>query len=109
MKKFKKGDKVIVTAGKDKGRESIIERVMDQKVLLPGINIFKKHLKATLAADKKGGIYEIPRPVNVAKIALICPNCKKVTRVGLRKEGDKTQRYCKKCDRNISEEKVSKK
>lgn len=101
--KFKLGDKVKITAGKDKGREGIIEKVFSQKqsALIPGVNIYKKHVKPTAAVDRKGGIFDIPRPLNFGKIALICPNCKKVTRVGFRIEGEKKVRFCKKCDRNI--------
>jgi large subunit ribosomal protein L24 len=103
MIKFQKGDTVKITSGKDKGREATIELVDIAKrtALLPGINIYKRHIKAAFAADQKGGIYDIPRPVDFAKIALICPNCKKQTRVGFRVEGDKKVRVCKKCDRVI--------
>ncbi len=109
--KFKIGDTVKVTAGKDRGREAVIESVLAEKsaVVLPGINIYKKHIKAAVAADKKGGIYEIPRPVNFAKIALICPHCKKQTRVGIRVEGETKSRYCKKCDRIIEDVKKTEK
>lgn len=112
MFKFQIGDKVKVTAGKDKGREAIVEKVWveEQKVLLPEVNIYKRHIKAAQAIDKKGGVYEIPRPLNVAKVALLCPHCKKQTRIGFRMEGDKKQRYCKKCDRvvDIKKEKKTK-
>lgn len=110
MNKIKVGDSVKVTAGKDKGREAQVEQVLDngQKVLLPGVNIYKRHIKAAMAIDGKGGIYDIPRPLNVAKVALICPNCKKVTRVGIREEGGKKVRYCKKCDRVIGLKEKSK-
>ncbi len=101
--KFKLGDKVKITAGKDKGREGVIEKVFSQQqtVLVPGVNIYKKHIKPTQAIDKKGGIFDIPRPLGFGKIALICPNCKKVTRVGIRVEGEKRMRFCKKCNRNL--------
>lgn len=111
MMKFKVGDTVRVTSGKDRGREAVIEAVLAEKsaVVLPGINMYKKHIKASVAADKKGGIYDIPRPVNVAKVALICPNCKKQTRVGFRVEGEAKNRYCKKCDRVIDNMKKTEK
>jgi len=66
-------------------------------VVVVGMNIYKKHIKASVAVDKKGGVYDIPRPIDVAKIALICPNCKKVTRIGF-KEG---QRVCRKCGKKL--------
>lgn len=97
--KIKKQDKVIVTAGKDKGRMGIVEKVFPKefKVLVGGINLYKKHLKPR-GEGKPGGIIEIPRPISVAKIALICPKCNQPTRVGwqLTKEKEKL-RICKKC------------
>ena len=90
--------------GKDRGREATVEMVDRKKgtVVLAGINMYKRHIKPALAADKKGGIYDIPRPLAFAKIALVCPNCKKVTRVGFRVEGEEKVRYCKKCERSIN-------
>lgn len=101
--KIKKGDKVKVMVGKDKGREATVELVdrVSGKVLLPGINVYKRHIKPAMAADKKGGVYEIPRPLAVSKIVLLCPHCNKPTRVGLRLEADQKVRFCKKCDRTI--------
>lgn len=103
MIKFKKGDNIKVTLGKDKGREGKIEKVFPKKdsVLVPGINIYKKHVKANLTVDGKGGIYELSRPINVAKIAIICPHCKKVTRAGFSIEKGKKVRICKKCKKAI--------
>lgn len=103
MIKFKKGDTVKITSGKDKGRDGKIEAVLPKKgtVLIPGINLYKKHVKAALTVDSKGGIYELVRPINVAKIALVCPNCKKVTRAGFKIEKGKKVRICKKCGKEI--------
>ena len=58
--KFKKGDTVKITIGKDKGREGKIEKIIpeDSKVLIPGVNLYKKHVKGF--GDVKGGIYHIP-------------------------------------------------
>lgn len=82
MLKFKIGDSVKITAGKDKGREGKIEKILvdAKKALIPGINLYKKHVKGF--GDVKGGIYDIPRALNFGKIALVCPKCKKITRVG---------------------------
>ena len=62
-------------------------------------NIYKKHVKGT--PGQKGGIYEIPRPLDYAKIALICSKCKKTTRVGFKLIDTKKVRICKKCKREI--------
>lgn len=103
MLKFKKGDTIKVTLGKDKGKEGKVEVVLPKKgtVIIPGINIYKKHVKANLTVDGKGGVYELPRAINMAKIALICPNCKKQTRVGFEVINGKKERICRKCKKQI--------
>jgi large subunit ribosomal protein L24 len=106
MLKFKSGDEVIVTLGKDRNRKGKIEKVFPKKsmVIVPGLNIYKKHVKP--AAGRKGGIYDIPRPLAFSKIALMCPNCNKATRVGFKiVESDKL-RICRKCGREIDSKKV---
>lgn len=102
MLKIKIGDTVKVTSGKDKGREGKIEMVLPQRnsVVIPEVNMYKKHVKGQ-QGGVKAGMYDLPRPLNVAKIALICPNCKKVTRVGFKLEKDLKIRICLKCKKNI--------
>ena len=99
--KFKVGDTVKITIGKDKGREGKIEVTFPKEgtVLIPGINIYKKHVKGQ--SGQKGGIYELPRPLGMGKIALICPKCKKVTRVGFRVLENEKVRICRKCGKEI--------
>ena len=103
MLKFKLGDSVKITMGKDKGREGKIEKVFPKKakVLIPGVNIYKKHVKANLTVDGKGGVFELPRPMDVAKIAIICPSCKKQTRAGFEVKNGKKVRVCKKCGKEM--------
>lgn len=100
--KLKKNDQVIITSGKDKGKRGKIERLFDHgnRILLPGLNIFKRHLKKR---DEKnqGGIIELSRPLPVGNVALICPSCHKPTRIGWKKEADKKVRICRKCKNNI--------
>ena len=102
MIKFKIGDTVKITAGKDKGREGKIEKLnpTEEKVMIPGVNLYKKHVKGF--GDVKGGVYDIPRPLGFGKIALICPQCKKITRVGFKFAGDEKVRVCRKCGKEIS-------
>lgn len=100
--KLKKGDEIIVTLGKDKGRRGKIERI-DKKtdmVFMPGLNVSKRHMKKR---DEKnpGGIIDLPRPLPVSKIALICPKCKKPTRVGWSVSQKEKHRICKKCGQMI--------
>jgi len=101
MIKFKKGDTVKIMIGKDKGREAKIEKILptEEKVLIPGVNLYKKHVKGF--GDVKGGVYDIPRPLGFGKIALVCPKCKKITRIGFKFAGEDKVRVCKKCRKEI--------
>ena len=101
MIKFKIGDTVKITAGKDKGREAKIEKNIptEAKVIIPGVNLYKKHVKGF--GDVKGGVYDIPRPLGFGKIALVCPKCKKITRIGFKFAGEEKVRICKKCGKEI--------
>lgn len=99
--KLKKGDTVKITAGKDKGREGKIEKVLpkEEKVIVPEINLYKKHVKGQ--QGQKGGMFDMPRPLSVAKVALLCPKCKKQTRIGTRFVKNEKVRICKKCNKEI--------
>lgn len=107
--KLKKGDTVVVLSGKDRGREGKIKRVLtwENKVIVEGINVVKKHVKAQ-GKDRPGGVLEIEKPLWVCKVALKCPNCGKATRIGwlLDKEGRK-YRICRKCKGLIDKKDVS--
>lgn len=101
MIKFRKGDTVKITAGKDKGRQGKIERIFIKQgtVLVPEINLYKKHVKGY--GDVKAGVYDLPRPLSFAKIALLCPKCKKATRVHFKIVGNEKVRVCAKCRKEI--------
>lgn len=101
MLKLKVGDKVKILSGKDRGREGKIEKIYpkDGTVLVPEVNIYKKHIKGT--QGQKAGIYDIPRPITFAKVGLVCPKCKKVTRVGFKIYGKEKVRVCRKCNKQI--------
>ena len=103
MLKLKVNDTVKVKLGKDKGREGKIAKVFptEAKVLVDGINIYKKHVKAAMTVDKKGGIFELSRPIAASKLALVCPKCGKPTRVGFKVEKGVKTRICKKCGKGI--------
>ena|SRR3989338_6780643 len=96
--KIKKGDKIIVISGKDKGKKGTVEKVYQKqnKVLIPKINIYKRHVKKNQQMPK-GGVIELPRLLAVNKIALICPHCAKLTRIGYKLTGSKKVRICRKC------------
>lgn len=99
--KFKLKDKVRVLSGKDKGREGNIEKILPQekKAVVAGINIYKRHLKG--GGEQKAGIYEVPRPIALSKLMLICPKCNKETRVGFKIIDGNKYRFCKKCKGQI--------
>jgi large subunit ribosomal protein L24 len=100
--KIKKGDNVMVMSGKDSGKKGKVESVdqKNMKVLLPELNVYKKHVKKS-DAFPKGGILELSRPVNVANVMLICPKCSKTSRVGTKIVDQKKVRFCKKCEQVI--------
>lgn len=96
--KLRKGDQIIVRAGKDKGRKGKIEKIFPKKnlVLVPGINVYKKHLKPQ-GEKKPGGIVDRSLPLPVSRVSLFCPKCNQSTRVGWLATKDKKERICKKC------------
>lgn len=98
MLKLKAGDEIIIATGKDKGKKGKIEKVLasENKILVPGINVYKRHRK--VSKNQRAGIFHVERPVAIAKVMVICPNCGKPTRVGFKMEGKDTKvRICKKC------------
>ncbi len=99
MKKFRKGDQVIITIGKDKGRTSEIIRVIPKKgkVVVKGINIYKKHKKAT--QNTPGGILELERPMAVSKLMLVEDG--KPVRVGLKRTTSGLTRISKKSGKTL--------
>ncbi len=110
MLKFKTGDKVIVISGKDKGREGTIAKMYPkkEKVVIPGVNIYKKHIKKQVAADGKGGVYELPRAMHWSKVALIDPKSGKPTRVRFETKKDKKVRVSKKSGLDMDASAVTK-
>ena len=101
--KIKKGDTVLVTSGKDKGKKETVERVLgsSNKVLVIGVNQYKRHVKKNPYTGQGSEIVTITKPLPVANVALICPKCKKQTRVGYKVEKDRKIRICKKCKKEI--------
>lgn len=96
--KIKKGDKVVVSAGKDKGREGTVERVYpnQEKILVAGANMVKRHVDKT-EQTPQGGVVEVPRPFHVSNVLLICPKCGKKTKIAYSIEKKGKKRMCKKC------------
>ena len=102
--KIKTNDKVIVIAGKDKGKKGKVIRVISEKdrVAVEGVNFMKKHIK-TKKQGEKGQKITVPVPINISNVSLICPKCNKQTRVGyLVLENGEKHRICKKCKQDIA-------
>ncbi len=100
--RVKKNDTVLIISGKYRGRKGKILKAFPKKdkVLIEGINLRKKHQKPKKTGDK-GQIIGIPAPIHVSNVKIICPKCKKATRIGYRIEGGEKYRICKKCDKTI--------
>jgi len=100
--KIKKGDQVLIIKGKDRGRIGKVIKaiVKENRIIVEGLNLVKKHIKPRKAGEK-GKIIEMPRPIYVNNVKLICPHCSKPTRVGYRFEGQEKKRFCKKCQKSI--------
>ena len=99
--KIKKGDKVKVLLGKDRGKEGTVEliRASDNRVFVGGANLYKRHVKKM--GDVEGGIIDIPKSLNISNVGLICPTCRKLTKVGYKIVGKVKTRFCKKCKKDI--------
>lgn len=107
MRKLKKGDEVIVIAGKDKGKRGSITRVLLPKkrrygpkrglrVTVAGVNLMKKHQKANPQANIEAGIIELEAPMDASNVAIWNPTSKRADRVGIRFLEDGTKiRYFK--------------
>ena len=100
--KLKKGDRVRVLSGKDRGDEGDIMRVLPKegKVIVEGVNVAKKHQRA-LRATMQAGIIDKDMPMPASNVAIICRSCGKPTRIGYRFEGDRKVRMCKKCESEL--------
>ena len=99
----KKGDRVKVLCGKDKGKEGEILRAIPQKqrVVVEKVGLVKKAMRPT-QQNPQGGIITIEAPIHVSNVMLICPECKQPTRVSHRRdENGRKVRVCKKCGKDI--------
>jgi len=100
---IKKGDKVEVLTGKDKGKTGKILEILSGKtrVVVESINMVKKHMRRR-SDSEPGGIKEIPLSLHISNVALVCPHCEKGTRLNIKVMSDKTKtRNCSKCKQTI--------
>lgn len=96
--KVKKNDTVLVITGKDAGKTAkvLVALPKDNKVVVDGVNVQKKHKKAR-SAQEVSSIQNQAGPIDASNVMVICPVCNKATRVSYKVEGDKKVRICKKC------------
>lgn len=89
MEKIRKGDEVIVIAGKDKGkRGSVVRRVGDEHVVVEGVNRVKKHVKPNPVKGVVGGVIDKDMPLHVSNVSIYNPATKKADRVGFKVQED---------------------
>jgi large subunit ribosomal protein L24 len=95
--KLKKEDNVQVIAGKDKGKQGRVLKILREsdRVLVEGVNLVKKAQKKRKQQDR-GGILEIEAPLHSSNLMIVCKKCGP-TRIGYKMDGDKKTRICKKC------------
>jgi len=84
MNRIKKGDRVIVTAGKDKGKQGDVVRVLGDKVVVSNINIIKRHTKPNPQANQPGGVIEREAPIDASNVMLFNPASGKGERIGIK-------------------------
>lgn len=104
MQKIRKGDEVIVIAGKDRGKKGIVQTVLrkQDKLLVEGINVVKKSVKANPNTKEQGGIVSKAMPIHRSNIMLLDPTTQKRTRVGIRALNDgQKARYFKSSDQLV--------
>ncbi|MCG8314656.1 MAG: 50S ribosomal protein L24 [Pseudomonadales bacterium] len=96
MLKIKRDDEVIVLAGKDKGKQGKVLKVLDEKLIISGINMVKRHTKPNPQAGIAGGIVEKEAPIHVSNVAIYNGSTQKADRVGFKVNDDGTKvRYFK--------------
>jgi large subunit ribosomal protein L24 len=98
LMKIKRGDNVMVLSGNDKGKTGEVLDInpKEQKVVVKGVNIRKKHVKPRKAGEE-GGIIPSEFPIDSSNVNIICPKCGKTAKIGYKVEDGKKVRICKKC------------
>ena len=105
LSRLKREDDVLVIRGKDKGKKGKIQRIIPSKnmVLVEGVNIAKKHLRAGAQGARQAGIVSMEVPLDASKVMPICPSCDKPTRIRVKVLDDGTKsRICKRCNGMMS-------
>ncbi len=102
MRKIKCNDEVIVITGKDKGKRGTVSRLIgDDKVVVAGVNMVKRHTKPNPNAGQSGGIIEKEAAISISNIAIFNPESSKADRVGFKVEDGKKARVFKSTNKEI--------
>lgn len=105
MRKIRKQDEVVVIAGRDRGkRGEVLQIVSNDKLLVSGINLVKKHSRANPVNNDPGGIKDIEAPIAVSNVAIVNPDTDKADRVGIREEDGKRVRFFKSTNTRVDED-----
>ena len=109
MLHIKKGDKVKILSGDEKGKTGKVLEMFpkDNRAIVEGINIVSRHKKPR-SAQEAGGITKTEAPIGLSKLQVVCPVCGTAARMGFVIEGDKKSRVCKKCGKAIDNKDIKK-
>ncbi len=101
--RIKKGDNVQILSGNDKGTTGEVLEIIpkEDKIVVKGVNIRKKHIKAKRQGDESG-IISVECAIPSSKANIVCAKCGKATKIGYREEKDKKVRICKKCGAKLN-------
>lgn len=91
MQKIKRDDEVIVIAGKDKGKRGTVKRVLEERFVVSGVNMIKRHTKPNPMAGNQGGIVEREAPIHASNVAIFNQETGKADRVGIQVQEDGTK------------------
>jgi large subunit ribosomal protein L24 len=100
--KIRKGDQIQIISGKDRGKRGKVVRTIPaaEKIVIEGLNLVKRH-KRPKKGGEKGQRIEVPAPVEISNVLIVCPNCGKPARVGYKISKETKTRICKKCQGEI--------
>lgn len=101
MNKIRRGDQVVVTTGRDKGKKGIVTAILDQKILVEGVNLYKKNVKPNPSAGVTGGVIDKTMPIQISNVALIDANGKP-SKVGIKEVDGKKVRFLKTTGATVS-------
>jgi large subunit ribosomal protein L24 len=106
---IRSGDTVMVLTGRDAGKRGTVERILvdEQRIVVSGVNVLKRHTRAGVRGNVQGGIVDFDAPVAYSNVMLVCPRCDKPTRIGKTVDsGGQRVSVCKRCGEIIQRSKA---